>query len=101
MTPESNAVVWRWRARKHISANPALAAGYERLIRGWLVYGNLPWGVMGLGILFGGVPTMFHYFNPRNGPVVLLWYGVVVPLWLAGGVAGLLMMILWDVPPPR
>lgn len=136
-----NGVVWRWRARKHISADPALAPGYARLIRGWLIYGNLPWVVMGLGILFGGVPTTFHYFNPRNGPVVLLWYGIVVALWvasvywiffrggaelliahpgllnlpsdrpwilkgyfllcLAGGVAGLLMMIFWNVPPPR
>ena len=52
-------------------------------IRGWLVYGNLPWVVMGLGILFGGVPTIFHYFNPRNGPVVLIWYGTVIALWVA------------------
>jgi len=136
-----NGVIWRWRARKYISADPTLAAGYTRLIRGWLVFANLPWLVMGLGILFGGVPTIWHYLNPRNGPVVLIWYGTVVTLWvasiywlffrrgaeiliahpglfnlpsdrpwvlkgyfllcLAGGVAGLLMMILWDVPPPR
>ena len=136
-----NGVVWRWRARKHISANPALAPGYSTLIRGWLLFGNLPWLVMGLGILFGGVPTIQHYFNPRNGAVVLIWYATVVALWvvsiywfffrrgaemliahpgllnlpdhrpwvlkgyfllcLAGGVAGLLMMIFWDVPPPR
>ena len=94
-----------------------------------------------LGILFGGVPTIWHYLNPRNGAVVLSWYGTVVALWvasiywfffrrgaemliahpglfnlpgdrpwvlkgyfllcLAGGMAGLLMMIIWDVPPPR
>jgi len=136
-----NAVVWRWRARKPIAANPSLAPGYTKLIRGWLVFGNLPWLVMGLGMLFGGVPTIWHYLNPRNGPVVLTWYATVVALWiasiywlffrqgaelllahpglfnvpgdrpwvlkayfllcLAGGVAGLLMMILWDVPPPR
>ncbi len=136
-----NAVTWWWRSRKHIRANPALAPGYTSLIRGWLVFGNLPWLVMGLGILFGGVPTIWHYLNPRNGPVVLIWYGTVVVLWvasiywvffrrgaemlvahpglfnlpsdrpwmlkgyfllcLAGGVAGLLMLILWDVPSPR
>jgi len=33
--------------------------------------------VMGLGILFGGGPTVWHYFNPWNGPVVLMWYGTV------------------------
>ena len=136
-----NAVVWRWRARNYIKEDPSLAPGYTQLIRGWLIYGNLPWVVMGLGILFGGVPTIWHYFNPRNGPMVLLWYGTVIALWiagaywiflrhgaemllahpgllnlptdrpwvlkgyfllcLAGGVAGLLLMIVWDVPAPR
>lgn len=79
----ANGAIWRWRARKHIRANPALGPGYTRLIRGWLVFGNLPWLVMGLGILFGGVPTVFHYFNPRNGPIVLTWYVTVITLWAA------------------
>lgn len=136
-----NGAIWRWRARKYISANPALGPGYRRLIRGLLLFGNLPWLVMGLGILVGGVPTVWHYFNPRNGPAVLIWYITVVALWvasfywlffrhgaelllahpgllnlpsdrpwvlkgyfllcLAGGVAGLLMMVFWDVPVSR
>jgi hypothetical protein len=50
-----NAATWRWRARRHIAVNPALAPGYRRLIRSWLVFGNVPWVVMGLGIVFGGV----------------------------------------------
>jgi hypothetical protein len=78
-----NGVIWRWRARKHISANPSLTQGYTSLIRGWLIFGNLPWLVMGLGIVFGGVPTIWHYFNPRNGPVVLIWYVTIVALWIA------------------
>ncbi len=133
-----NGAVWWWRGQVHIRANPALRSGYERLIRGWLIYGNLPWVVMGAGIVFGGVPTVLHYFNPRNGPVVVRWYVTVVALWvvsvywlffqqgaealvahpgllnlpsnrpgtvkvffllcLAGGIAGLLVMILLDLP---
>ena len=93
---------------------------------------------MGIGIVFGGVPTVFYYFNPRNGPVVVTWFVTVVALWivsvywfffqhgaealvahpgllnlptnrpgivkalfllcLAGGIAGLLAMIVLDLP---
>jgi len=102
------------------------------------MFGNLPWVVMGAGIVFGGIPTVFYYLNPRNGPVVLTWYLTVVALWvisvhwlffrqgaealvahpgllnlpssrpgivkayfllcLAGGIAGLLAMIMLDLP---
>ena len=78
-----NGAIWWWQGRGHIRANPALRPGYERLIRGWLLFGNLPWAVMGAGIVSGGVPTVFHYFNPRNGPVVVAWYATIVALWIA------------------
>jgi hypothetical protein len=48
-----------------------------------MIYGNLPWVVMGAGILFGGVPSTMHYFNPRNGPFVIAFYVTVVLLWIA------------------
>jgi len=38
---------------------------------------------MGFGIVVGGVPSVFHYFNPRNGPMAIAWYVVVVALWIA------------------
>jgi len=60
-----------------------LRQGYLKLIRGWLLFANLPWVVMGFGILFGGVPSTFHYFNPRNGPMVVAWYATIVALWIA------------------
>lgn len=78
-----NGATWWWGAQRHIRASPALRPGYVRLIRGWLIFGNLPWLVMGFGIVFGGVPTIFHYFNPRNGPIVVTWYVTVVSLWVA------------------
>ena len=133
-----NGAVWWRRGRAHILTNPALQDGYKRLVRGWLIFGNLPWVVMGAGIVFGGIPTVFYYLNPRNGPVVLTWYLTVVALWvisvhwlffrqgaealvahpgllnlpssrpglvkayfllcLAGGIAGLLAMIVLDLP---
>jgi len=78
-----NGFIWWWRAQPRIAENPALEAGYRRLIKAWLIWGNLPWLVMGAGIVFGGVPSTFHYFNPRNGPFVIAFYVTVVVLWIA------------------
>lgn len=36
--------------------------------------------------MFGGVPTIFHYFQPDGGPWVYAWYATVVLLWIFGGV---------------
>ena len=77
-----NGAVWWHRAKPVIAAHPERRESYRRLIRGFLFWGNLPWVVMGLGILVGGVPTVFHYFNPRNGPFVIAWYCTVVLIWV-------------------
>jgi len=79
----ANGAIWWRRARALIAEDPTLESGYRRLVRSWLVYGNIPWLVMGAGILFGGVPSVFHYFNPRNGPFVVAFYVTVVALWIA------------------
>jgi hypothetical protein len=137
----ANGAIWWSRGKKEMAAHPELEEGYRSLVRGWLLYGNLPWIVMGAGIVFGGVPSVFHYFDPRNGPYVIAWYVTVVALWiltafwvfvrggaealirhpgllnlpsqepwavkallilmLAGGVAGLTLMILGHAPTPR
>ena len=63
-------------------SNPALDTSYRRMIRYWLIFANLPWAVMGIGIVFGGVPSVFHYFNARNGPFVIAFYVSVVTVWI-------------------
>jgi hypothetical protein len=78
----ANAAVWWFRAQKEIARAPELEQGYRRLIRGFLLYANVPWLVMGAGIVFGGVPTIFHFFDPRNGPWVVAWFASVVLLWI-------------------
>ena len=79
-----NAAIWWNRSRKAIAEKPELEANYNKLIRGLLIYGNIPWLIMGAGILFGGVPSTFHYFNPRNGPWVIAFYVSVVTMWILG-----------------
>jgi len=40
---------------------------------------------MGFGCTIGGIPSVWHYFRPRDGnPFVLAWFGSVFFLWIAG-----------------
>jgi len=79
----ANKAIWWHRAQRYIAANRSLEPGYRRLIRRWFIYGNLPWLVMGAGVNLGGVPSVFHYFNLRNGPFVIAFWVTVVALWIA------------------
>jgi len=77
-----NGAVWWRKGQPSIAADPTLAPGYRRLIRSWLILMNLPWLVMGAGIVFGGVPTIFNYFDPRSGPFVIAFYVTAVAVWI-------------------
>jgi hypothetical protein len=37
---------------------------------------------MGGGVVVGGAPSVFHYFNPRGGPFVIAFWVTVVVLWI-------------------
>ena len=78
------AAIW-WRlGGEHRQRDPSLTEDYRALVRGFVTWGNVPWLIMGVGILFGGVPSMFHYFNPRYpNPFVAAFFGSIVLLWLA------------------
>lgn len=78
----ANGLIWWRRAQPVMAKHPERAAGYRRLITGWIVFGCIPWIVMGIGVMFGGVPDIFHFFNPRNGPFVVAWYVSLAGIWL-------------------
>ncbi len=81
----ANAAIFQARANKHVQQNPELGEGYRKIIKGFVIWGNLPWVVMGVGLLAGGVPSMFHFFRPRDGdPFVLMFFGSVFLLWILG-----------------
>jgi|SRR6185437_3799905 len=76
-----NAYVLRFRAAAEIARNPKLKEGYDRLLKGYLICLNLPWLVMGLGILMGGARGVTDYFYPRSGnPYVLAFHVTIVAL---------------------
>ena len=80
-----NLLIFRKRAQKHIQDNPHLEEGYASLFRGYLLWMNIPWVVMGIGCTFGEVPSVWHYFRPRDGnPYVLAWFVSIFFLWILG-----------------
>ena len=77
-----NAYLLRLRAQTEIARNPELAAGYRQLIKGYLILLNLPWLVMGLGIVVGGTGSVFEYIAPRSGnPYVIAFHLTAIILW--------------------
>ena len=80
-----NVAILKARSIRHIKANPELSDGYATILRGYLIWMNIPWIVMGIGCTVGGVPTGLHYFRPQDGnPYVLAWFASVFMLWIAG-----------------
>lgn len=80
-----NGAIWWKRSRSHREQDPTLTEGYRTLIRGFVTWGNIPWVVMGAGILFGGVPSVFAYFDPKSPNLfVTAWFGSLFLVWGAG-----------------
>jgi len=78
-----NAALSWGRARKDAAARPERAREYRLLLHAFFLHSNVPWIVMGMGVVIGGVPTVFHFLRPRDGnPWVLAFHGVIVMLWL-------------------
>ena len=73
-----NAYMLYSRAQTEIARNPELAEGYWQLIKGYLVWFNLPWVVMGLGIVLGRTHGAFEYFNPRVGNPYVIAFHVTI-----------------------
>ncbi len=77
-----NAFYLKLRSQKIIAAQPELREGYDNLFKGYLTFMNVPWVVMGIGVLFGGVPGT-SYFRPRDGIIfVLAFHTSIVILWM-------------------
>lgn len=81
----ANAVIFRMRAQRYIKLNPELKDGYAKLIKGFLLWGNIPWIVMGVGCTVGGVPSVWKYFDPKgSNPNVIAFYASVLLVWILG-----------------
>ncbi|MBI5354725.1 MAG: hypothetical protein HZB50_18945 [Chloroflexi bacterium] len=79
-----NAFTLKFRSKKYIEQNPALEEGYEKLFRGYVIFMNLPWVVLGIGMIFGRFNSLFDVmFGFRSGNIfTLLFLGTVIALWI-------------------
>lgn len=79
----ANAIFYKYRSKEYVQNNPDLAEGYSKLFKGYLIWMNIPWVVMGIGCTVGGIPSVLHFFNPQAGnPYVLAWFGSVFFIWI-------------------
>ena len=70
-----NAAIFRARANRRIEEHPELEEGYGKIIKGFVIWTGLPWIVMGVSCTVGDVPTVLHYFRPRDGnPFVIAFF---------------------------
>jgi hypothetical protein len=77
------AAIWRKRARSRIVVDPELDSGFQTFVRVWLIYGNLPWLLLGVTVLCGALPPPLHSLDPRHGPYAGLILITIVLLWVA------------------
>jgi len=62
-----NALIMRIRSRRYIAADPSLQEGYRKLFWGIMIWGNIPWIIMGIGLETGCVPSMENFLRPWDG----------------------------------
>jgi len=84
-----------WRSvLSHIKDNPSLQSKYRQLFTQYVIWTNLPWVMMGGGILLGRTQGVLDYLVPSSGnPTVLAWWGIffvlnfslVIWIFFAGG----------------
>ncbi len=73
-----NALVIRKRGLAHVASATHLLGGYEVAFRVYLILGNLPWVIMGMGCLFGSLlPHDFLEPNIRD-PYMVLFHATIV-----------------------
>jgi len=78
-----NAILLKGRSIKYIKENPELKTGYEKLFRSILIYGNIPWIIIGFGNITSITQSVFDYFNPKSlNPIVLIFHASIIILWI-------------------
>jgi hypothetical protein len=79
-----NYVIGRRRIVAESSLNEIRRSDTLGLFGRLCLYSNVPWLVMGWGILAGGVPSVFSYFRPQDhNAYVTGWYACMLLLAIA------------------
>jgi hypothetical protein len=84
-----NALLLKERFKPYIQQNPSLEEGYVKIYRGFVYYASLPFIVMGIGTMFGGIKSPSDLFSVPNlqNPYVLAFYATLYLLWF--------LLVIW------
>ncbi len=76
-------IILKIRSIKYIKDNPDLEYGYNKLFKGVILYGNIPWAIMGIGNILHITTKVSDYFNPKSlNPSVLLFHASIIVIWI-------------------
>jgi len=71
------------RLRERLATDAAFAQSDRSIRRKVSLWMSVPWVVMGFGQLIGGVPSVWHFFDPRHGgPWVLAFFFSIFAVWI-------------------
>jgi hypothetical protein len=76
-----NYFILRQTIQKHIDLNADLKTGYDNFFKSFLILGNIPWVIIGIGMLTGQTNSVFDFFHPKLlNPIVLTFhlYAIIV-----------------------
>jgi len=83
LTTFLNVFILKQRTKKFILEKPELRKGYDKYLSRWLIIGNIPWVIIGVGNTSGMTNSIFEYLMPRlMNPIVLVFHFAIVVLWV-------------------
>lgn len=78
-----NAYLLRKKAAVFIEESPEKENGYKIIFKNFLIYGSIPWIIIGIGNTFGLTESVFDYFQPyKMNPIVLLFHFSILVIWI-------------------
>ena len=78
-----NTYLIRKKAAKYIAESPENENGYKIISKNFLIYGSIPWIIIGIGNTFGHTESVFDYFQPsKMYPMVLLFHFSILVIWI-------------------
>ena len=77
-----NGFLLKNRLKEYIQKKPELQKGYDDYVKGYLIFLNIPWIIMGIGNLSGLTNDIQEFFTPRlMNPIVLTFHASLVICW--------------------
>jgi len=75
----------RKRAKPYIEQNAELKDGYDKLFKNFLLFGNIPWIIVGIGDVTEQTKSIFDFLNPGQfNLIVLIFHVAIIVIWVLG-----------------